>query len=318
MFSLAASWVVLGSPGIVQFSIVRQEAIRKLSAQGSLHSSVKPGSDFFHDGENVLRDVLHWHDHLRKSCRKTDTITSDVLDLVDRSMLQGDADKRIAAPTLCEELDKILAARRPKAENNLPESLKAALLKAEDRARSQPPPSKAATGPTANLLGVDALQDRQSRKSNRLQDPHLIPTTGRSEALRADNAPVDEPGGHWRNVSGIPDEKIPVPAPQPTPAGLGVNVPGHLPTNSPTRANHTRNQHSVSKHPTLHRSPTPGISTSSTLIGSSFGVQNVWQARLDIERKQGLFKRDKKDKVLSQHFGKRDIVCVQGLECFAD
>jgi hypothetical protein len=63
--------------------------------------------DSFHDGKEVLAEVSQWHKVLRASLRKTDAITSQVLDVVDKMMLIGQEHKRARAKNVCTALERI-------------------------------------------------------------------------------------------------------------------------------------------------------------------------------------------------------------------
>ena len=114
VFSLAATWVVCGHPGISRFHKLRELAIdglRRTESDGT--SSEQRNAKFseshkFHDGKEVLQAVTGWHNYLRSASRKSDNITIRVLDLVDESMLLASPDHRISVSDLCLKLDLIL------------------------------------------------------------------------------------------------------------------------------------------------------------------------------------------------------------------
>jgi hypothetical protein len=143
VFSIAATWVVFGYAGIQQFGRVREKAISKIiEGQRVQHPTGRPklsAGDYFHDGVEVLQDVLRWHDVLRSATRKTDTITSQVLDLVDKKMLQARPEKRIPALELCRELEQISTRCKADPRITVPASIVEALIEVNDEA-----PSKAA------------------------------------------------------------------------------------------------------------------------------------------------------------------------------
>ena len=91
--------------------------------------------DYFHNGTHVLDDVLQWHDVLRNSLRKTDTITSAVLDLVDRMMLT-DVSTRIDAESLCTELVEILHQCQAQPRESIPKSILDNFLEVDNEAVS--------------------------------------------------------------------------------------------------------------------------------------------------------------------------------------
>ncbi|KAK0114162.1 hypothetical protein ONS95_013663 [Cadophora gregata] len=118
VFSIAATWVVLGYQGIRQYNKIRKMAIKKVAVDHESAKSLASSrqhqkaftthGDHFHDGSEVLSAVLNWHTFLRNAVRKNDAITSRVLDLVEQKMLLGDAKSRIKAAQTCDELERIL------------------------------------------------------------------------------------------------------------------------------------------------------------------------------------------------------------------
>ena len=119
---------------------MRQAAIKKhiqtQRARGQSQSrpaEVSEG-DQFHDGREVLDAVINWHKYLRSSLRRTDTLTSRVLDLVDEEMLLGPADRRINASDLCSKLDSILEIRPPNSEPQLPDEILVLLGEVDEEA----------------------------------------------------------------------------------------------------------------------------------------------------------------------------------------
>ncbi|KAK8107550.1 uncharacterized protein PG998_009563, partial [Apiospora kogelbergensis] len=98
VFSVAATWVILGRQGVFVYEKLRLNAIKKL---GDSHSGRQPSaSDAFHDGQEVLGAVTAWHNHLRSSVRKSDTITSRILDLIDIEMLKKEPRERLPSVDL--------------------------------------------------------------------------------------------------------------------------------------------------------------------------------------------------------------------------
>ena len=132
VFSLAATWIILGRRGVRQFQVMRQLAIKELQPRHPPNTSINtalepPQGDHFHDGHQVLQDVTTWHAYLRTVLRKSDTITSQVLDLVDKQMLLGSAERRITATKLCSKLDLILTSRPESNTSRLPNTIVTAL-----------------------------------------------------------------------------------------------------------------------------------------------------------------------------------------------
>lgn len=123
VLSVLATWIVKGLRGVREFENHRAIACRK-------HKS-PTNSDAFHDGNNVYPDIKDWHDHLNEVLRKSDTVTSKILALVDNHMLRSKPEDRISSAQLCNKLDEILeeaenslkAATKPARNNHVRESL---------------------------------------------------------------------------------------------------------------------------------------------------------------------------------------------------
>ncbi|KAK7920892.1 hypothetical protein PG985_008914 [Apiospora marii] len=98
VFSVAATWVVLGCQGVLTYDKLRQNAIEEL--RKSQAKNIPNTADAFHDGQHVLSAVTEWHGYLRTSMRKSDTITSEILDLIDTQMLQSAPHQRLASREL--------------------------------------------------------------------------------------------------------------------------------------------------------------------------------------------------------------------------
>ncbi|KAK7753926.1 hypothetical protein SLS62_004024 [Diatrype stigma] len=99
VYSVAATYMVLGSQGVIKYNRVRIQA--NLRRNGRL-------DDRFHDGSEVLPEVKLWHDYLRRLARKSDNLTYHVLDLIDDKMLVGQVEDRAEARDICKlMLDKI-------------------------------------------------------------------------------------------------------------------------------------------------------------------------------------------------------------------
>ncbi|OLN86226.1 Dual specificity protein kinase TTK [Colletotrichum chlorophyti] len=98
VFSIAATYVVLGKQGFLIYDQLRRQAF---------YNATESMSDVFHNGESVLPEVLHWHKYLREAARKTDVFSAPVLDMVDDHMLVA-GEKRWKAKRVFEEFQKIL------------------------------------------------------------------------------------------------------------------------------------------------------------------------------------------------------------------
>ena len=98
MFSVAATYAVLGKEGVKQYRVLRQKAMDR---QG------RGLGDSFHDGREVLDVVAEWHKYLTACVRKHDTYTSKVLEIVDQRMLIVPGEDRITGAELSQCLQDI-------------------------------------------------------------------------------------------------------------------------------------------------------------------------------------------------------------------
>lgn len=110
VLSAVATWVILGSQTYDSYRQVRMLEIAnlRLRAKDGNGGGAPSGDDAFHDGTKVLPSVLHWHDFLRNSSRKADTISCRVLNLIEEKMLLESPSKRLSFEQLCEELEDII------------------------------------------------------------------------------------------------------------------------------------------------------------------------------------------------------------------
>ncbi|KAK4449664.1 hypothetical protein QBC34DRAFT_87472 [Podospora aff. communis PSN243] len=97
VFSVVATWVVLGASGVAHYKRVRQAAIHSRITAQPPNNRVLPTGDYFHDGQQTLQEVTAWHDFLRYSVRMSDPLTGKILNMVDQFMLRGDARLRHSA-----------------------------------------------------------------------------------------------------------------------------------------------------------------------------------------------------------------------------
>jgi hypothetical protein len=113
VLSESATWVVLGDYGVNQFRTLRQRILDKISTerekkepktQSDKSLNIPRRGDYFHDGTNVLDVITSWHEFLRNCVRKSDAITSKVLDIVDQGLLVSNIKERFDSNTLHERL----------------------------------------------------------------------------------------------------------------------------------------------------------------------------------------------------------------------
>ena len=128
VFSLAATWVTLGLRGIHQFQAMRQMVHERRALAASRSQATEDSyGDHFHDGYQVLEHVTRWHELLRTLLRRTDSITSQVLDLVDRRMLLKSPEQRINATELCSKLGSILQTTPDEKVTGMPSEIRSVL-----------------------------------------------------------------------------------------------------------------------------------------------------------------------------------------------
>jgi hypothetical protein len=135
VLSVAATWIVLGFQGIRQYEQLRQLAPANCQ-NGTMH-------DRFHDGWNVLPEVINWHNYLRGHLRHSDTTTELVLDLIENNLLRSESGARPDSEKLCKKLQEIhdwaesKISRLEKHSKETDAVVLRALSKIEDKARTQ-------------------------------------------------------------------------------------------------------------------------------------------------------------------------------------
>jgi serine/threonine protein kinase len=106
-----ATWVALGWAGVLMYSMLRKSALTALLSRSNSTRRQKADSgrgvteaDYFHDGHEVLKEVTQWHDFLRSILRPTDPLTGPILTIIDKHLLKGNPEHRMASKELCERL----------------------------------------------------------------------------------------------------------------------------------------------------------------------------------------------------------------------
>lgn len=317
VFSIAATWIVFGYQGIKQFRTVRTKAIEQIRSKPVQQQALRSRSslsagDYFHDGHEVLEAVTSWHRVLRSSLRKTDSVTSDLLDLVDHKMLLGAPSERIKARDLISELTTILvqSERGPRVE--MPGNIMETLLEADEDAVSSVQSSN---------LGqpVATGNDRKARKSRLLEQP-LMKTAHRSEGLRSVVASYHaQPADSGRDQSG--------------PTTAEANAPSGAPSASPDiplRASplHGPPPSTPAPEASVEHIDSPSVSGQSispNQLGQRVGrtpkvhtPQDIFQALEEVEKRDklldGIRRKERKDELMSRHWINRDLVGACSLE----
>ena len=100
VFSIAATYVVLGEQGVVLYDNIRR------------HAHAKPDTDLiqdvFHANGDVLKVIKGWHTYLRLSARRGDVFTAAILDMVDDHMLVMPPEKRWEAKEVSEYFGNLI------------------------------------------------------------------------------------------------------------------------------------------------------------------------------------------------------------------
>ncbi|EXJ79744.1 serine/threonine protein kinase [Capronia epimyces CBS 606.96] len=193
VLSIAVTWVILGYQGILQYETLRKQAIANLKRRQEQETGLTTPTahDAFHNGYNVLPEVLQWHNYLHTISRRSDSLSMRVLGLVEQEMLLGSPQQRISSTALCERLKFMLKAAdmdyaNSRRDASIHESVLKALLEYDQQApanSTQAARAKSAglerlAPPSASSRGSAAAQDAAPRKSRRI---------GKSERL--DNIP---------------------------------------------------------------------------------------------------------------------------------
>lgn len=320
MFSIAATWVVLGYQGIQQYNVIRQKAIQRIiSDQQKLPATQRPTiplseRDYFHDGVNVLSDVLKWHLVLRDALRRTDTVTSQVLDLIDNKLLLADPSLRLTAAQVCKELKDILSTAQEKPRIRAPTTIEEYLREVDDNAPAKPRDS----GSVSSLEKTGKSQTIKEARKSKLNRLPIMKTTHRSQVLRS----ILTRSGPWQikeeqthnllsgvsftrkmnsresadqsnGLSQSPDHYT---SPPVTPQEV------HSPKRDSSRHFSDPTVPLTQNRPRMPRRPRTSIKE---------GYQSVFQAREEIEQRDkstSIFGTKPKDEVLARYFGNRDIV----------
>lgn len=292
VLSMAATWLVLGYQGIGQFRIIRQKAIDGLVRQQQNDTSggetIMHG-DFFHNGREVLPEVKQWHLLLRSSIRKTDHITSALLDLVETRLLIA-VDSRISAEELYTTLQRLIGETEVEETDPEMDALMKTLVEIDQNAPSTPAEWRSTT------IKAQASQDTVHLNDPRIE---LRKTASRFEALsKVTRVMVDNVGSS-------------TPVHQQHRHSRVYNPPIDQSTDA---VNHHR-MSSTSFSPLPFRRSTTGTQRpANTVIHQP---QNAIQAREQFGNTNWvkMLKRGDADLVLKAYFDNRDIVCDQRSFC---
>lgn len=309
--------------GIVLYSKVREKALERvlrdikdnghpLLASRKLSVGSKPEKmDCFHNGSDVLREVHEWHQLLRKSARKTDPLTEQVLDLIDRKMLLKKPHERIRSKDLCIELGQLVKSANKAAKDSAAtddqvkrqsiERMEAMLSVIDKEAEAIAAPVQLPPEPSCAF--ERGLPVNRGALKVQLQNATMKKTSHRFETIAATHH-------HDRGSTSPMPAIVASDTHGPQQVLQGVNTqPTDLSALSDRRLSH-RKTNSASG------ASTAPPSRNGNDANPTHAYQNVIQARERMERKRkekrtlGMItgKKRQKDDYLSKYFKKRDIV----------
>jgi hypothetical protein len=159
VLSESATWLDAGYQGLTRYRELREKARRP---DGTI-------SDAFHNGIKVLPAMVDWHKSIRSRLRKTDTLTSLILDLVENGMLLSDPEERLSAEGICAQLGMIY--KRAQAalgtfDDNIPDGR--TKLPRQPKARSRIPSKRSSSdtyGGKSKVKGPDIRSTRTKHRS---------------------------------------------------------------------------------------------------------------------------------------------------------
>jgi hypothetical protein len=309
---MAATWVVLGSEGIREFITLRERAIKDIltsrenlpSSEGLDRDLINTMGDHFHNGIEVLPEVTKWHNFLRMSVRQSDTITCQVLRLVEAHMLRGRPEQRMTASQICTELKRIKDEEHEKHQEEPAESVMKALLEVDETARWEPEleSSSISIAVSARNSSLTISQARKKRKSKAFSVP-LGKTPNRASVLKSRLDASRDESVVYDTISESPT-MMALPKLDDSFLTTRQTKPSRIPTGP---GNNTAAD-------TYRRSP-PVQSTRLTLTTTPtkrprpHPPQNVFQAREQIDGSARWWRlRTWRDPLLTRYFGNRDIV----------
>jgi serine/threonine protein kinase len=166
VFSLVATWIVLGKEGLAnhrQVRITATEAIARTQIAADPDGLWVPG-DFFHNGRDVLPEISSFHAALRKLARRSDNITMGILDIVDRGIFVQ-ADQRTTAATICQQVEILLANHQSCNEDEFRDLRE--VMKAIDSPVPEPVPSSLPLLRDSGTAVIDHAIDASKTATNR-------------------------------------------------------------------------------------------------------------------------------------------------------
>ncbi|KAJ3578538.1 hypothetical protein NPX13_g2029 [Xylaria arbuscula] len=200
VLSVAVTWVTQGYQGIKQFQTYRQTAIEKLKQRPEVADLHNLCEDAFHDGSNVLEEVTNWHHFLRGVMRKSDPISSEILDLIEEEALVQ-CEHRSDSATLYQKLKGLVDTAKKNLDEQIAESVIESIVSFDKTAPSTMKEySDQRRKETERLIQSQDGDSKHSNKSARLTD--IIPArVGHRQVLGrpSPNSPINL-NLHFENV----------------------------------------------------------------------------------------------------------------------
>ncbi|KAL8690381.1 MAG: hypothetical protein Q9218_004160 [Villophora microphyllina] len=294
VFSLAATWAILGFTGVLQFNEMRKMTIQRLhrSRQGLRVGDEDPEGDQFHDGYQLLGIVSEWHRYLRGRIRKCDAFSIQVLDLIDRKMLITTPESRIKADDLCSQLDKIIVKGSKESNDGVPLEIQKNLKEIDAAVADRLEGMRRSKGGDPGTVNGTTGEGRRSTAIDL-----MLKTTHRQSILPPDQGQTQ----HTRQSSGrVLDTQM----------DASLESLPHTSQRSSIIRKQGRSETGLSRGTPTRTRPSK--------MSSRHPPQDVFQAREAVtDRNKGNHKlrslftkhyQSKKDEVLTNYFDQRDIV----------
>ncbi|CAJ2502780.1 Uu.00g101740.m01.CDS01 [Anthostomella pinea] len=195
VFSIAATFVILGAQGVLQYDRLRLV---------THHIRTESESDVFHDGNEVLPEILAWHDYLCALRRENDTLTPAILKLVSTHMLVGDSNVRAEAAGVIKLMTETIGKFIDKCPG-LPFEINVFLEALEQQVRSERHLQLGSDGDTdleedpgdSSALQSSNLQ-RPFKSTQRLLSQPILPTIQRKELDQYESTAVPSSDRHLK------------------------------------------------------------------------------------------------------------------------
>ncbi len=145
--------------------------------------------DSFHNGSQVLPEVTHWHEYLRRLTRKSDSLTSPVLDLVDEHMLVGEVNSRDPSDGICMLMEEIIREHSGVGWDESNPGFEVLLQDIEDLAESeqliQDDEVDSIRGPSSSNVSPPLTIHSHFKSTQELLSQHVLPVILRPQQPRA-------------------------------------------------------------------------------------------------------------------------------------